>query len=233
MLSIKEILLKNNILRSKHIKNVADYISKQVLRDSTKIDEKPKVCFSREIVEEKHSQDYALYESGLLKVASPSQYKQRETDAGLGGITTVPQFSVRGNGFEEELGKLVKKYGRLQDNNVAELDEGFSENLLRRIDKVGMKDSECYKRANIDRKLFSKIRGDKDYKPKKTTVLAFAIALRLDYDETQDFLKRAGYALSHSSKQDIIVEYFIKNRIYDIYEINNTLLYFDQQILGS
>ena len=105
--------------------------------------------------------------------------------------------------------------------------------LLRKIDERGITDVECYKSANVDRKLFSKIRSNPSYQPKKITAVAFALALKLSLDDTKDFIGRAGYAFSPSSIFDLIIEYFIEQEVYDTYTINLALFEHEQPLLGE
>lgn len=128
---------------------------------------------------------------------------------------------------------LVLPSKRSLDDVIDELDDTFVECLLRHIDESDLDDVQVYKKANIDRKLYSKIMSNYEYQPSKRTAIAFAIALELNLDETKDLLNKAGYSLSPSKKFDCIIEYFIENEIYDMYEINVTLSYFKQKGLGT
>ncbi len=128
---------------------------------------------------------------------------------------------------------LAKSSQRSLDDVVKNVGETWQESLLRLIIEKGYSDTEVYKRANVDRKLFSKIRSNRDYQPKKNTAVAFALALRLNLDETRDFLRRAGYAFSPSSKFDLIIEYSIDHGVYDLMLINGALFDHDQPQLGA
>lgn len=113
-----------------------------------------------------------------------------------------------------------------------QLEKSFSEELLFIIERRNLKTSDVYRKANIDRKHFSKIKNNPDYRPSKITAIAFALAFELDLDETDDFIGKAGYKLTHSSRFDIIIEYCIENKIYDVLEVNDILYDFGENLIG-
>lgn len=119
------------------------------------------------------------------------------------------------------------------DHLLDDLEIPFNEYLLKLIDSKGKTDSEVYKKANIDRKLFSKIRSNPDYTPRKRTILALAFAFELTLEETQELLERAGYALSHAKKFDVIIEFFIQSSRFNIFEVNDVLFKYGLPGLGS
>ena len=178
----------------------------------------------------------------LPLLASPN-----ETKSSL-GINNWFEDSAKRNSDEDDdylndVINILKRNSALEDHQkeaqkvpleeyIAIKEDGFSETLLRLIEEKGMDPVVCYKRANVNRRTFSKIRTDRTYHPSKKTVFAFAVSLKLTYEETEHLLNSAGYTFTNSSKMDIIVEYHILNGIYDIFEINNALFEFDQPLLG-
>ena len=152
--------------------------------------------------------------------------------APLSAEAAAPEYKMAGSEMlRNNMAALPVK--RSLEDVVKNVSETWSESLLRLITERGYTDTEVYKRANVDRKLFSKIRSNKEYQPKKNTAVAFALALRLNLDETKDFLRRAGYAFSPSSKFDLIIEYSIENGVYDLMLINSALFDHDQPQLGA
>jgi hypothetical protein len=127
---------------------------------------------------------------------------------------------------EEELRRMIEE-------QLKQMDVAFSAALLKLIDEKGMSDAECYKRANVDRRLFSKIRSNEGYRVSKATALAFAVALELNLQQTEALLEKAGYSLSNSTKFDVIVKFFIEEGFYNIDVINGVLYEHDQPLLGS
>jgi len=181
----------------------------------------------------------ALIESEPVTESSALLESPNDVERGLTSIVGSPEFAealLRSEKLKHvaapeecmEVMDLSRPLANLVDN----LDASFADTLFKLIERKGKTDAEIYKKANIDRRLFSKIRTQKNYTPKKQTILALAIALELSLSETSDLLERAGYALSHANKFDVIVEYFIVRKKYNIFNINEVLFKYDQPLLG-
>ena len=188
---------------------IEEYIDDHYVAEKYEGYPSPKACYSSSAM---HSETMA---PAMASVPS----KEKKTAKSIGLPKFLKQSQVQ---KERKLEELISHMG-----------ETFSQMLLRLIDERGLKDSTVYHKANIDRRLFSKIRNDIHYVPTKKTVLAFAIALELTLDETKDLLMKAGYAFSNSSKFDVILSFFIENRSYNIFEINEVLFAYGQPILGE
>ena len=176
------------------------------------------------------AEDYGNYSAPSMSgyAAPPTPAKQMAAPSAPMPQRTTPLETM--GGFPR-----IRASSKAEKQSLAawldQLDEPFSTTLLELIDRKGMTDVQVYKRAHMSRQLFSRIRSDANYRPTKRTVLALAIALGLNLEETSDLLRRAGFALSHSSKSDVIIEYFIVHGIYDLFTINSTLYDFAQPLL--
>ncbi len=176
---------------------------------------------------EELSQLYDLFISPIEALPDSAESEYLETES----LFTEPPRSA-----EPTPGKMPLSFDEMKDSIKGIFDgpkeDTFQERLFKLIDERGLDDVTVYKRANIDRKVFSKIRSNVDYHPKKKTAVAFAIALELDMPEMKDLLARAEFALSPSSKFDLIISYFVNNKNYDIFEINSALFTYGQPLLG-
>lgn len=176
----------------------------------------------REYIDARLIREEACFEAVCFEAAPPAK-KARRAAAEPRASLSLQKAAAR---------PAPAKAGSLEEA-LSQIDESFSEMLLRKIDEAGITDAACYKKARVDRKLFSKIRSNRLYRPTKPTALAFALALELPLPETRDLLSKAGFSLSHSSEFDLIVEFFIARGVYDLDRINQALYQFDQPLIGA
>ena len=209
--------------KSELIESVGKYIDKYYIpdNDDIRIDKEMKSIFQKITDFRKRK---AENRNKTTEVISEEDCEIDESDMAEFDISTMQKTKV----FNSMSGTIATN--RKIDDLMEQMEETFSQRLLRMISERGMTDSEAYTKAYVDRRHFSKIRKDEYYSPNKKTVLAFSIALELSLDEAKDLLACAGFALSRSSKVDIIVAYFLQNKIYDMFEINEILYEYGQPI---
>ena len=206
----------------KLIDEVGKYIDNyyEPVKDDIKMDKEMKFLFDKITkFRKKRAEETVLQEEQIKKNSQTEELLPEEFD-----VSTMQKIKIQKSMFS------TMSVNRNIDNLMNQLEETFSQRLLRMIDERGMTDSEAYSKAYVDRRHFSKIRKDVNYVPNKKTVLAFTIALELSLDEAKDLLASAGFALSRSSKTDIIVAYFLQNKIYDMFEINDVLDAYEQPV---
>lgn len=223
----------------KMLQNVADYISESQARAL-----ETRSAVSRRQHNEQPDLDFVNF----FGSAAPAASDVLEEETGFSNEAelnqnTAPLFPspAFGKPAKPQAAPRAHSVDTMSDEDVTQALEGifsrkkrsFSETLLSLIDQKGMSDAQCYRKANVDRRLFSKIRSNPDYHPRKGTVIAFALALELTLEETRDLLARAGYALSPSSKFDLIVEFFISHGNTDVIAIDQILDYFGQPTLST
>ena len=207
----------------KLIDEVGRYIDKyyELAKDDIKIDKEMLSIFDRISKFCKKRSEEKSKKKELIKEENQQEEIPEEFD-----ISTMQKTKIK-KGMSSTM-----TVNRKIDDLMNQLEETFSQRLLRMIDERGLKDSQVYTKAYVDRRHFSKIRKDVNYVPNKKTVLAFTIALELSLDEAKDLLGSAGFALSRSSKTDVIIAYFLQNKIYDMFEINDVLDAYGQSVFG-
>lgn len=215
--------------KQERIEDVGKYIEKYYIPGNDDIDvndEQIKGFFGKisDFLKRKKDEDAAV--SVEDAVPAPSTEGGKEEKKPEFDISTAKKITVTHSMSEVMVGN------RKIDDLMSQMDETFSERLLRMIRERDITESEVYKKAYVDRRHFSKIKNDRDYMPNKKTVLAFSIALELSLDETKDLLRSAGFALSRSSKFDIIIVYFLESKNYDMFEINDVLYAYEQPVFG-
>jgi len=177
-----------------------------------------------------------------VRMTSEIQEEQQESKVKFSVRETTEKkdsdrkYSVRDNYNEKSVSDFMRKLSDSVTAEASDLDKSinmsFVDKMLDYIDKKQLRDVAVYKAAQVDRRLFSKIVTDRNYKPAKDTCMALIFALHLNLEETNDLLSRAGYTLSHSSKRDVVLEYFIKEKVYNLNDINEILYRLGQKTLG-